>query len=58
VHYHELVNKSHGELLSNQIQRLMMCFDVYLETASKNMAGEGPMEFSREKVYPRITRYD
>ena len=56
IHYDELVNKdSRDQLLTNQVQRLLMCFDVYLETESDD-AQEGPAEFGKEKVYPRVTR--
>ncbi|KAK3587348.1 hypothetical protein CHS0354_036514 [Potamilus streckersoni] len=56
VHYEELVQeKSCDYLLTNQMQRLIMCFDVYLETG-ENSAKEGPSEFSREKVFSRTTR--
>lgn len=57
VHYEELVHpESRDQILSNQLQRICMCFDVYLETESKNMAREGPLEISREKIYPRLAR--
>ena len=57
VHYDELVNgKSRDQLLTNQLQRLMMCFDVYLETESNTNVLEGPAEFAREKVFPRLTK--
>lgn len=57
VYYEELVKPhSRDEILSNQMQRLAMCFDVYLETETKNMAREGPLEISREKIYPRLAR--
>ena len=56
VHYEDLINKdSRDQLLTNQVQRLLMCFDVYLETESDE-AHEGPAEFGKEKVYPRVTR--
>ena len=55
IHYDELVNsKSRDQLLTNQLQRLMMCFDVYLETEANTL--EGPAEFAREKVFPRLTK--
>ncbi|KAI0221809.1 THO complex subunit 5-like protein [Lamellibrachia satsuma] len=57
VHYDELVNsKSRDQLLTNQLQRLMMCFDVYLETEANTNVPEGPTEFAREKVFPRLTK--
>ena len=56
VHYEDLIMKdSRDQLLTNQVQRLLMCFDVYLETESDE-AHEGPAEFGKEKVYPRVTR--
>ncbi|GAB1604467.1 THO complex subunit 5 homolog [Argonauta hians] len=57
VHYEELIQpQSRDQILTNQLQRLSMCFDVYLETEVKNMAREGPVEISREKIYPRLAR--
>ncbi len=57
TYYEELVDrKSRDQLLTNQIQRLLMCFDVYLETGSDDLSQEGPNEFAREKVFPRVTR--
>lgn len=58
LHYQELtVNKAEDYLLANQVQRLMMCFDVYLETKTVGDEGtERPLEFAREKMYMRITR--
>ncbi|XP_033747384.1 THO complex subunit 5 homolog isoform X2 [Pecten maximus] len=57
LHYQELMKeKSHDQILSNQMQRLMMCFDIYLETEAQNTESEGPMEISKEKVFTRVTR--
>ena len=58
LHYQELtVNTADDYLLANQVQRLMMCFDVYLETKTVGDEGsERPLEFAREKMYMRITR--
>ncbi|XP_019619775.1 PREDICTED: THO complex subunit 5 homolog isoform X4 [Branchiostoma belcheri] len=57
VHYKELLVKgSHDQLLTNQLQRLLMCLDVYLETQSTSSATEGPSEFGREKICPRVVR--
>lgn len=57
IHYEELMKeKSHDQLLTNQLQRLLMCLDVYLETEADNSAIEGPVEFSKEKIFPRINR--
>lgn len=56
VHYKEMIiGKSHDQILTNQLQRLMMCFDVYLETETQS-AEEGPKEISKEKVYARLNR--
>ena len=56
VHYEEMmIGKSHDNILTNQLQRLLMCFDVYLETETQN-AEEGPKEISKEKVYARFAR--
>ncbi|XP_071180226.1 THO complex subunit 5 homolog isoform X2 [Mytilus edulis] len=56
VHYKEMIiHKSHDQILANQLQRLLMCFDVYLETETQN-AEEGPKEISKEKVYARFAR--
>ena len=56
LHYAELMkDKSHDQLLTNQIQRLLMCFDVYLETESEN-SSEIPCEFSKEKIFTRLAR--
>ncbi|XP_046356426.1 THO complex subunit 5 homolog [Haliotis rufescens] len=55
IHYEELVGrKSQGQLLSNQLQRLLMCFDVYLETESHDVSS--PVEIPKEKVFPRTAR--
>ncbi|KTF80453.1 hypothetical protein cypCar_00030403, partial [Cyprinus carpio] len=45
------------QLLTNQIQRLCVCLDVYLETESQVCDGsEGPREFPREKMCLRTAR--
>lgn len=45
------------QLLTNQIQRLCVCLDVYLETESQVCDGsEGPIEFPREKMCLRSVR--
>ncbi|XP_064612644.1 THO complex subunit 5 homolog [Liolophura sinensis] len=55
VHWDELIQgKSHDQLLSNQLQRLLVCFDVYLETEAQNMSFEGPAEIPKEKIFPRM----
>ena len=44
-------------LLTNQLQRLMMCFDVYVETESENASSmEGPVEFAKERIFSKICR--
>lgn len=57
VHYQELLNGNvKDQLLPNQLQRLLMCFDVYLETdipASSLV----PIEIPKEKMMPRTSRY-
>ena len=58
IHYEEMVkDKSHDQLLTNQLQRLVMCFDVYLETEAGTGSSEGPSEIAREKVFSRLARY-
>lgn len=45
------------QLLTNQISRLCVCLDVYLETEGQDDGVEGPREFPREKMCLRIVRY-
>jgi len=45
------------QLLTNQIQRLCVCLDVYLETEGQDDSVEGPREFPREKMCLRTVRY-
>ncbi len=56
TYYTELLKdkKSHDQLLTNQLQRLLMCFDVYLETEAD---GSSSCEFGRDKIFPRTSRY-
>ncbi|XP_025089480.1 THO complex subunit 5 homolog B-like isoform X2 [Pomacea canaliculata] len=55
VHYAELtVDKSQEQLLSCQLQRLLVCFDVYLETEVVDVSA--PVEIPKEKVIPRVCR--
>nr|XP_006818091.1 PREDICTED: THO complex subunit 5 homolog [Saccoglossus kowalevskii] len=57
VHFDEF--SEHGAydyLLTNQLQRLMMCFDVYLEAESAFGTSAAPVEFAKEKVMPRLSR--
>lgn len=44
------------QLLTNQIARLCMCLDVYLETEGQDDGVEGPREFPREKMCLRTVR--
>ena len=54
VHFNELLkDKCHEQLLTNQMQRLLMCMDVYLETEGATL-DQGPAEFARDKIYPRM----
>ncbi|ESO84659.1 hypothetical protein LOTGIDRAFT_236170 [Lottia gigantea] len=55
VHYTELIkDKSKDNLLSNQLQRLLMCFDIYLETETQDLSA--PIEIPKEKVFTRLAR--
>ncbi|XP_055996153.1 THO complex subunit 5 homolog isoform X2 [Ostrea edulis] len=57
VHHEELMkSKSCDTILSNQMQRLLMCFDIYLETEAAGSEEEGPREISKEKIYNRMLR--
>uniref|UniRef100_A0A3Q3X5Y1 THO complex 5 n=1 Tax=Mola mola TaxID=94237 RepID=A0A3Q3X5Y1_MOLML len=44
------------QLLTNQISRLCVCLDVYLETEEQDDSVEGPREFPREKMCLRTVR--
>uniref|UniRef100_A0A3Q3MCL3 THO complex 5 n=1 Tax=Mastacembelus armatus TaxID=205130 RepID=A0A3Q3MCL3_9TELE len=44
------------QLLTNQIARLCVCLDVYLETEGQDDSVEGPREFPREKMCLRTVR--
>ncbi|KAF3850890.1 hypothetical protein F7725_012662 [Dissostichus mawsoni] len=44
------------QLLTNQISRLCVCLDVYLETEGQDDSVEGPLEFPREKMCLRTVR--
>uniref|UniRef100_A0A3P8TWX2 THO complex 5 n=1 Tax=Amphiprion percula TaxID=161767 RepID=A0A3P8TWX2_AMPPE len=44
------------QLLTNQIARLCVCLDVYLETEGQDDGVEGPREFPREKMCLRTVR--
>ncbi|XP_077152974.1 THO complex subunit 5 isoform X3 [Ranitomeya variabilis] len=57
VHYKELSGPSPGfQLLTNQLQRLCMLLDVYLETECHDNSVEGPHEFPPEKICLRLVR--
>ncbi|XP_069616141.1 THO complex subunit 5 isoform X2 [Ranitomeya imitator] len=57
VHYKELGGFSPGfQLLTNQLQRLCMLLDVYLETECHDNSVEGPHEFPPEKICLRLVR--
>lgn len=45
------------QLLTNQMARLCVCLDVYLETEEHDDGVEGPREFPREKMCLRTVRY-
>uniref|UniRef100_A0A1A8SHA5 THO complex 5 n=1 Tax=Nothobranchius rachovii TaxID=451742 RepID=A0A1A8SHA5_9TELE len=54
---HELQGPRPGhQLLTNQIARLCVCLDVYLETEGQDDSVEGPREFPREKMCLRTVR--
>ncbi|KAK6313250.1 THO complex subunit 5 homolog isoform X1 [Coregonus clupeaformis] len=44
------------QLLTNQVARLCVCLDVYLETDGQDDSVEGPQEFLREKMCLRTVR--
>ncbi|XP_051923822.1 THO complex subunit 5 homolog [Hippocampus zosterae] len=44
------------QLLTNQISRLCVCLDVYLETEEQDDGVEGPREFPREKMCLRTVK--
>uniref|UniRef100_A0A8C8E024 THO complex 5 n=1 Tax=Oryzias sinensis TaxID=183150 RepID=A0A8C8E024_9TELE len=44
------------QLLTNQVARLCVCLDVYLETEGQDDGVEGPREFPREKMCLRTVR--
>ncbi|XP_063310811.1 THO complex subunit 5 homolog [Pelobates fuscus] len=57
VFYKELCGPSPGyQLLTNQMQRLCMLLDVYLETERHDNSVEGPHEFPPEKICLRLVR--
>lgn len=58
VYYKELFGPKPGyQLLTNQLQRLCVVLDVYLETESHDNSVEGPKEFPQEKMCLRLVRY-
>ncbi|KFV77413.1 THO complex subunit 5 [Dryobates pubescens] len=57
VDYKELWGPKPGyQLLTNQLQRLCMVLDVYLETEPHDPSVEGPKEFPQEKMCLRLVR--
>ncbi|KFP19359.1 THO complex subunit 5 [Egretta garzetta] len=57
VNYKELWGPKPGyQLLTNQLQRLCMVLDVYLETEPHDPSVEGPKEFPQEKMCLRLVR--
>ncbi|XP_069817550.1 THO complex subunit 5 isoform X2 [Dendropsophus ebraccatus] len=57
VYYKELSGPAPGfQLLTNQLQRLCMLLDVYLETECHDNSVEGPHEFPPEKICLRLVR--
>ncbi|XP_027422172.1 THO complex subunit 5 homolog isoform X6 [Bos indicus x Bos taurus] len=57
VCYKELCGPRPGhQLLTNQLQRLCVLLDVYLETESHDDSVEGPKEFPQEKMCLRLFR--
>uniref|UniRef100_A0A8B9GIL5 THO complex 5 n=1 Tax=Amazona collaria TaxID=241587 RepID=A0A8B9GIL5_9PSIT len=57
VNYKELWGPKPGhQLLTNQLQRLCMVLDVYLETEPHDTSVEGPKEFPQEKMCLRLVR--
>lgn len=57
VFKNELQGPSPGhQLLTNQIARLCVCLDVFLETDGQDDSVEGPREFPREKMCLRTVR--
>ncbi|NXY85703.1 THOC5 protein, partial [Alcedo cyanopectus] len=57
VDYKELWGPKPGyQLLTNQLQRLCMVLDVYLETEPHDPSVEGPKEFPQEKMCLRLVK--
>ncbi|XP_032500021.1 THO complex subunit 5 homolog, partial [Phocoena sinus] len=57
VCYKELCGpRPHHQLLTNQLQRLCVLLDVYLETEGHDDSVEGPKEFPQEKMCLRLFR--
>ncbi|XP_072164006.1 THO complex subunit 5 homolog [Diadema setosum] len=61
IHFGELIGKNTvNHLLTNQLQRLLMCLDVFLETQGgrrrDQTASHQQGEFVAEKMYTRMTR--
>ena len=47
--------KARDQLLPGQVQRLLMCLDVYLETDTPASSAV-PLEIPQEKMMPRTSR--
>ena len=47
---------SADQLLTNQLLRLAMCLDVYLEAEYDGNTSSSATDFVREKVYSRVCR--
>ncbi|XP_013929798.1 PREDICTED: THO complex subunit 5 homolog [Thamnophis sirtalis] len=57
VCYKELCGPKPGyQLLTNQLQRLCVVLDLYLETETHDNSVEGPKEFPQEKMCLRLAR--
>ncbi|ELT98266.1 hypothetical protein CAPTEDRAFT_18172 [Capitella teleta] len=54
IHFSELARPRHSEeVLTNQIRRLLMCFDVYLESEFDLESSLGHSEIPKEKTFAR-----
>lgn len=57
IYARELVSgQTMDQLLTIQLQVLLVSLDVYLETEMDRSEIEGPNEFAKEKMCPRMTR--
>eukprot|EP00914_Ancora_sagittata_P003741 GHVO01008059.1.p1 GENE.GHVO01008059.1~~GHVO01008059.1.p1 ORF type:complete len:660 (+),score=94.07 GHVO01008059.1:206-1981(+) len=56
VHYLDLMRPQHPQdILTNQIRRLLMCFDVYLESEFDLEGSLGHAEIPKEKTFARTS---